>query len=181
MNQTLPTGDRQLTRAVRYMILHNPELLTQDQEIMTALGNHLVRNGDTADIRAAALEGLQSENKRLMARSEKVTTASYETAAATAQIHRAITHLSGAATHDELVARIETDLAAILKIPHARIEERAVRQLSLSGLKAELPVSKTHVLILVGDTPERFSQNLRKDLIHFFNQMLAFLWTTLKA
>ena len=159
------------------MLLNNPEMLTSDPEIMAALVHDLAHSGETTDIRSKALEGMQSEVKRLTDKMDQVTSASYDTASAVSQIHRAIVHLSEAANREELVARIENDLAPILKIPHAKIEERQLRVLSMNGLTAELPLSDVAVLVLTGDSMDRFSPNLRKDLIQFFHSMLVFLWT----
>ena len=167
-----------LTRAVRQMILSQPEILVRDEEIVSVLGKALMETGVSVDMRAKAMDNMTAEIARLNTKNEQIIASAFQSTSATDQMHRALLKLAEAKSRAEFRTLSETNICGILRIPHAKIEERYVRVLTMNGLTAELPLDDGHVLVLTGPDPDFYAQSQGTDLLRFFHQMTQRLWAT---
>ncbi|MEM9716050.1 MAG: DUF484 family protein [Pseudomonadota bacterium] len=167
-----------LNRAVRQMILSHPQMVLADDDIMTALGHELTHRGETADIRARTLDKMSAEIDRLTQKNDQIMAAAYQSAAVVQQVHRAVSRLATAQNRAEFVTECETTLCGILRIPHAKIEQRYVRVLTMNGHTAELPLDDANVLVLTGEKPDTYAQSQGQDLLRFFHDILKRIWAT---
>lgn len=167
-----------LTRAVRQMILSQPEILVRDEEIVTVLGQAMMETGTSVDMRSKAMDNMTAEIARLNSKNEQIIASAFQSTSATDQVHRALLKLSEAKTRTDFIHFAEDAIIATLRIPHAKVEERYVRVLTLNGLTAELPLDDAHVLVLTGPDPNFYAKSQGTDLLRFFHQMIQRLWAT---
>lgn len=148
---------------------------------MTELGHALTHQGETTDIRAQALDNMTAEIARLTTKNDQIMAAAYQTSATTEQVHRAVLKLTEAQKRTDFITIAETQIAPILRIPHAKIEERYVRVLGMMGRTAELPLDDAHVLVMTGSDSESYAQSQGTDLLRFFHQITQHLWQALEG
>ena len=108
---------------LRQKLIAAPEMLLEDVEIMRALvaANDRALGDNIIDMRGIAMQRLEARLDRLEDTHRSVIAAAYENLAGTQQIHRAILRLLEAASIEDLIAALDEDIAAILRIDGVRL------------------------------------------------------------
>lgn len=132
-----------LPEALRDLLLADPALLLDDDEVMAALvaahdaglGNNVV------DLRQVAIDRLEARLAQLNDTHRNVIAAAYDNVAGTNMIHRAVLLLVGCATLAEFCAALAGPMASALRIDSVRlvIETEDPAALAIEGVLAVRP------------------------------------------
>lgn len=109
--------------AVREHILSDPIQVLEDRDIMRALisADEVSRGKNVIDLRAIALERLESRLDRLEDTHRHVIAAAYDNLASTNQIHRATLAILEPLTFAEFLVLLQNELGQILNVASARL------------------------------------------------------------
>lgn len=107
----------------RDRILLEPELVLEDQDVMRALirAGDARRGANVIDLRAAAMERLETRLDALEDTHRHVIAAAYENVAGTAQIHRAILSLLDPPSFPALLDALEGPIRETLRVDSLRL------------------------------------------------------------
>ncbi|PVH30466.1 DUF484 family protein [Pararhodobacter oceanensis] len=107
----------------RRRVLADPGLILDDPELMRALvlTSERAMGGNVVDLRAMAMERLETRLERLDETHRAVIAAAYENLSATNQVHRAFLRLLDAEKFDDFVLALGGDVAQILRVDNLRL------------------------------------------------------------
>lgn len=107
----------------RRRVLADPGLVLDDPEVMRALvlTSERMLGGNVVDLRAMAMERLESRLERLEETHRAVIAAAYDNLASTNQIHRALLHLLEAEKFEGFVLDLGDEVAEILRVDCLRL------------------------------------------------------------
>lgn len=112
-----------LEQELRDRLLASPQDLLADRDVMRALvATHEAETGaNVIDIRGRAMQALETRLNRLEATHESVIAAAYDNQSGVAIVHRAVLALLEAADLPDLVGRLQSDTAPLLRIETLRL------------------------------------------------------------
>jgi len=118
MAVTGPAEQTGMQEEWRKKVLADPSLLLDDPEVMRALvvTSERAMGGNVVDLRAMAMERLESRLDRLEETHRAVIAAAYENLASTNQIHRALLRLLEAERFENFVLDLGGEVAEILRV-----------------------------------------------------------------
>lgn len=107
-----------IDKVVRDKIIAQPEIVTQDPDIMRALVDVYDQTlGDNVvDVRGIAMRSLEERISRIEDNHRTVIAAAYDNHASTSQMHRAVLRLLDCATLNDFIDALSNDVAAILQV-----------------------------------------------------------------
>lgn len=108
---------------LRRRILRHPEIVLEDHEVMQALvaANERAMGANIVDLRGIAMARLEARLERLEETHRSVIAAAYDNLAGTGQVHRAVLGLMDAPDFASLIAAIEGEVAASLRVDCPRL------------------------------------------------------------
>lgn len=132
-----------LPEALRDLLLADPALLLDDDEVMGALvaAHDAGLGGNVIDLRQIAIDRLEARLAQLNDTHRNVIAAAYDNVAGTNMIHRAVLMLVGCATLSDFCAALAGPMAAALRIDSVRlvIEAEDPGTLNVDGVQAVRP------------------------------------------
>jgi hypothetical protein len=108
---------------LRKLILAKPERLLDDRDVMNALvaANDQAMGSNIVDLRAIAMQRLETRLDRLEDTHRSVIAAAYENLAGTNQVHRAVLRLLEAPDFTAFLAGLPGEVAQILRVDAVRL------------------------------------------------------------
>lgn len=115
---------------LRKMLLAKPERLLDDRDLMRALvaANERAMGSNIVDLRAIAMQRLETRLDRLEDTHRSVIAAAYENLAGTNQIHRAILLLLEATSFEDFMAALSGEVLRLLKVDEVRLILETVQE-----------------------------------------------------
>lgn len=115
---------------LRSIILEKPERLLEDRDVMNALvaANERAMGTNIVDLRAIAMQRLETRLGQLEDTHRSVIAAAYENLAGTNQVHRAVLLLHEAANFEAFIAALAGDVAQVLRVDHVRLVLETVQE-----------------------------------------------------
>lgn len=115
---------------LRDLILAKPERLLDDRDVMNALvaANDRAIGSNIVDLRAIAMQRLQTRLDRLEDTHRSVIAAAYENLAGTNQVHRAVLTLLDAPDFEAFLATLQGDVARTLRVDAVRLVLESVQE-----------------------------------------------------
>ena len=112
-----------LEQDIRDRLLASPQDLLADRDVMRALvATHEAETGDNViDIRGRAMQALETRLNRLEATHESVIAAAYDNQSGVAIVHRAVLALMESDDLADLIGRLQSDIAPLLRIETLRL------------------------------------------------------------
>ncbi|WP_108501927.1 DUF484 family protein [Paracoccus indicus] len=112
-----------LEQDIRDRLLASPQDLLADRDVMRALvATHEAETGDNViDIRGRAMQALEARLNRLEATHESVIAAAYDNQSGVAIVHRAVLALMESDDMADLIGRLQSDIAPLLRIETLRL------------------------------------------------------------
>jgi uncharacterized protein YigA (DUF484 family) len=112
-----------LPEDLRDSIMADPALVLDDAELMRVLvsAQDAARGGNIADLRAAAMQRLETHIAELRDMHRSVIATAYDNVAGTNMIHRAVVHLSEADDAAAFGAAVAGPVAGVLRVDAARV------------------------------------------------------------
>ncbi|MEM9045255.1 MAG: DUF484 family protein [Pseudomonadota bacterium] len=115
----LDEGEQEL---IRSLILANPDLVLNDDQVMRALiGSQAQGARNVVDLRDRLVERMEGRLQKLMRTNRSVIAAAYENVATTNQVHRAILALIDAEDMGSFLRRLVHDVPIMVGIEEARL------------------------------------------------------------
>ena len=143
-----------LDAATRDRLLADPGAILADREVMRALvaAREAQAGANVIDIRARAMQALESRLDRLEATHEDVIAAAFDNQSGTGLIHRAVLAMLESAGLEGLIAGLEPRLAGLLRIETLRlvVEEAPGRPLPLPAGVARVPQGMLEPILSAG-------------------------------
>jgi uncharacterized protein YigA (DUF484 family) len=115
---------------LRSIILAKPERVLDDRDVMNALvaANERAMGTNIVDLRAIAMQRLETRLGQLEDTHRSVIAAAYENLAGTNQVHRAILLLHEAANFEAFIAALSGEVAKVLRVDHVRLVLETVQE-----------------------------------------------------
>ena len=120
---TSMTKQAQIEETLREKIISAPELILDDQDLMTALiaANEKAMGGNIVDLRGIAMDRLEARLDRLEDTHRSVIAAAYENLAGTNQVHRAILRMMDPLEFETFLKDLDGEVADILRVDAVRL------------------------------------------------------------
>lgn len=118
-----PMDRRRVAQDLRDLILSAPEAILEDHEVMAALvaASDRALGANVVDLRAIAMDRMESRLDRLEDTHRSVIAAVYENLAGTNQVHRATLQVLTPVTFEAFLQTLGTDVAQTLRVDCARL------------------------------------------------------------
>ena len=119
-----------LDGSVRDRILHDPETVLEDSDLMNALiaANERTMGGNIVDLRGIAMARLEARLDRLEDTHRSVIAAAYENLAGTNQVHRAVLKMMDARSFEDFLRDLGGEVADILRVDCMRLVLESVER-----------------------------------------------------
>ncbi len=113
----------QIDPDIRNVILSDPEVVLEDQDLMQALvaANERTMGANIVDLRGIAMARMEVRLDRLEETHRSVIAAAYENLAGTNQIHRAVLRMMEATRFDQFLSDLRGEVADILRLGSVRL------------------------------------------------------------
>ena len=135
-------GSQGIEGAVRESILKAPETILEDRDVMRALvgANERAMGDNIVDLRRVAMDRLEERLVRLEDTHQSVVATAYINLAGTQSVHRAVLSLLDAGNFAELLAALEHEVSAALRVDAIRLIVEAPDPARGGDLEAAFPI-----------------------------------------
>lgn len=141
-----------LDPATRDRLLADPGAILADRKVMRALvaAREAQAGANVIDIRARAMQALETRLDRLEATHEDVIAAAFDNQSGTGLIHRAVLGLLDTSGPDGLIAALEPRLAGLLRIETLRLVVEEAPGVPLPAGVVRVPVGMLDAILSAG-------------------------------
>ena len=138
---TLSESDRDL---IRSLIVAEPSLVLDDDDVMRRLVGDTVTDRKVVDLRDRLVERLENRLEKLVMTHRTVIAAAYENVSGTQQLHRAVLSLIEPPDLTSFLLRLTGEVPAMLAVDEARLCLEA--EVSETTVEIMLPIRIIHLM-----------------------------------